>query len=151
MNQLELDIIVKKHGKWLRNEEGGECADLQCEDLQGVFLYGANLQCANLQGANLRGANLQCANLRGANLQCANLQCASLHGANLHGANFDFSCWPLWCGSLGVKGDEKLVGQLAYHLLDLIKSSGVVVESLDALRELANKSSPVANHFKEKV
>ena len=116
MNQQELDIIVEKHGKWLRREEGGERADLR--------------------GANLRGANLQDADLRGADLQ---------------GANLDFSCWPLWCGSLGVKGDEKLVGQLAYHLFDLIKSSGITIGSLDTLRELANKSSPVSTHQKEKV
>jgi hypothetical protein len=28
------------------------------------------------------------------------------------------SCWPLWCGSFGVKIDEKLKKQLMYHVID---------------------------------
>jgi len=126
MNQQELDLIVVAHGKWLRGEEGGK-------------------------RANLRRANLQGADLRGADLRGANLQRADLYGADLQGANLDFSVWPLWCGSLGVKGDEKLVGQLAYHLLDLIKSSDVSVPDMETLRALANASSPVKTHGKGEV
>ena len=48
--------IVEKHGKWLRDEDGGEKANL-CK---------ADLRDANLRGANLRGADLRDANLRGA-------------------------------------------------------------------------------------
>jgi hypothetical protein len=94
-----------------------------------------------MHGADLHGANLEGAGLRGANLE----------GADLRGANLDFSCWPLWCGSLGVKGDAALVGQLAYHLFDLIKGSGVEVKSLKKLRDLANNSSPVTVYFKERI
>ena len=45
----ELKEICGKHIKWLRDEEGGERADLRGADLQG----------ADLQGADLRGADLQ--------------------------------------------------------------------------------------------
>ena len=31
--QEELAVIVEKHGKWLRNEEGGECANLRSANL----------------------------------------------------------------------------------------------------------------------
>lgn len=41
---------------------------------------------------------------------------ANLSEANLSGANLDYSCWPLWCGSKGVKIDRKQFAQLAAHL-----------------------------------
>ena len=55
------------------------------------------------------------ANLRGANLSWANLRGANLSRADLRGANLDFSCWPLWCGSKGVKVDRRIAAQLAAH------------------------------------
>jgi hypothetical protein len=70
-----------------------------------------------LGGVGGEKADLQEADLQGANLQRANLQGADLQGADLQRANLDFACWPLWCGSLGVKIDEKLAAQLAYHFL----------------------------------
>jgi uncharacterized protein YjbI with pentapeptide repeats len=66
---------------------------------------------ADLQDANLRGANLRAADLRGANLRAADLR-----GADLRGADMDFSCWPLWCGSKGVKLDPAQIDQLCLHL-----------------------------------
>ena len=80
--QDELRVILDKHAKWLRNEAGGEYADLR-----GANLRGANLSYANLSGANLRNANLRNANLSGANLSYANLCDANLCGANLCGAD----------------------------------------------------------------
>ena len=53
MTQDELKVILDKHAKWLRDEEGGERADLSYADL-----YGANLRGANLRSADLRGADL---------------------------------------------------------------------------------------------
>jgi hypothetical protein len=58
------------------------------------------------------------ANLRNADLRCANLRNADLRDADLRGADLDFSCWPLWCGSLGVKLDTKQKRQLLYHVLE---------------------------------
>lgn len=52
-----------------------------------------------------------------ANLRYANLQDANLQDADLQGADLDYSCWPLWCGSLGVHIDDRLAKQLLYHLL----------------------------------
>ena len=70
---MELKNILDKHLKWLRNESGGERADLSR----------ANLSRANLSRANLSGADLSRANLYGANLSGANLYGANLSGANL--------------------------------------------------------------------
>ncbi|EAC3344151.1 pentapeptide repeat-containing protein [Listeria monocytogenes] len=86
MNQAELDVVIEKHEKWLRDGYGERA------NLRGANLSYADLSCANLRGANLRGANLSyadlsCANLRVANLSYADLSCANLRGANLSGAN----------------------------------------------------------------
>ncbi|EAG8142385.1 pentapeptide repeat-containing protein [Listeria monocytogenes] len=107
MNQAELDVVIEKHEKWLRDGYG-ERANLSYADLRGANLRGANLSGANLRGANLscadlrradlRGANLRRADLRGANLSYANLRganlsCADLNGANLSYANLNWINW----------------------------------------------------------
>ncbi|KAA9506102.1 pentapeptide repeat-containing protein [Listeria monocytogenes] len=81
MNQAELDVVIEKHEKWLRDGYG-ERANLSYADLRRADLSGANLRGANLRRANLRGANLSGANLRGANLSYANLSYADLNWIN---------------------------------------------------------------------
>ena len=68
--------VLQRHAKWLKNEEGGEKANLR-----GANLWGADLQGANLWGADLQDANLRDANLWGADLQDANLRDADLQDA----------------------------------------------------------------------
>ena len=92
-------------------------ANLNWADLRLANLRGANLSGANLSGANLREADLSGADLRLANLRGADLRGADLSGADLRGADFDFSCWPLWCGSLDAKIDRRIFCQLLYHTL----------------------------------
>ena len=97
ISQTELDEILDKHAKWLKNEAGGVRANLLYTDLGdanlaeanlfGAKLHGANLQKANLQGAYLHGADLQYADLQYADLSGANLYDAKLHGANLQHAD----------------------------------------------------------------
>ena len=60
---MDLKSILEKHLKWLRNEDGGERANLSGADLSGANLSGADLSRANLSRANLSGANLSGANL----------------------------------------------------------------------------------------
>ncbi|EHW6409411.1 pentapeptide repeat-containing protein [Listeria monocytogenes] len=98
MNQAELDVVIEKHEKWLRDGHG-ERADLSGADLNGANLNGADLNGADLNGANLNGADLSYANLRradlsyaglsGANLRRADLSGADLNGANLNGVNLN--------------------------------------------------------------
>lgn len=42
---------------------------------------------------------------------------ANLREANLRGADLDFSCLPLWCGSLHANFDDRQLTQIAYHLV----------------------------------
>ncbi|EHD5492895.1 pentapeptide repeat-containing protein [Listeria monocytogenes] len=58
MNQAELDVVIEKHEKWLRDGYG-ERADLSYADLS----Y-ADLSCADLRRANLSYANLNWINWR---------------------------------------------------------------------------------------
>ena len=110
MTQEELQTILEKHKKWLNDVPGGERA--------------------NLKGANLKGANLEGANLKGANLE----------GANLEGANLDYSCWPLWCGSLhNVRIDKKIFAQLAYHICRVIVDDDECKAAQRALYPIANQ------------
>ena len=107
-------------------------ADLSGADLRGADLRDANLRHADLSWANLHradlswadlcDANLHRADLSGADLSWADLSWADLSGAdlsdaNLHRADLDYSCFPIWCGSLTVKIDKRVFCQLLYHTL----------------------------------
>ena len=86
--------------------------------------------------ANLEGAELRYADLRGANLE----------DADLRGANLDYSCLPLWCGSLLANMDDRQVKQLLYHTLSIVKHSNNVSETLkEAL--LTEQNVNIAKEF----
>jgi len=87
MNKEKLKLILEKHLKWIRVEDGGERANLSGADLSGANLSGADLSGADLSGADLFGANLSRADLSGADLFGANLSRANLSGASLYGAS----------------------------------------------------------------
>ncbi|EPD8686542.1 pentapeptide repeat-containing protein, partial [Listeria monocytogenes] len=100
MNQAELDVVIEKHEKWLRDGYGERAnlsyanlsyADLSCANLRGANLRGANLSYADLSCANLRVADLSYANLRVANLSYADLSCANLRVANLSYADLSYA------------------------------------------------------------
>lgn len=129
----DLQERLEKLGKWQRGEDGGSRDVFQDANLGDADLGGANLVGANLVGANLGGAYLVDTDLRYATLRYANLRGAYLGDTDLRGANLDFSCWPLWCGSLRAKADDRLVIQLLYHTLSLAQHSEISAELKDAL------------------
>ena len=114
MNQEELQKILEAHKKWINSEDDGVRADLSEANLSG-----ANLSDADLRGANLRGAKLS--------------------GADLRGANLDFSCWPLWCGSLAVKVCKRIAVQLAYHFCKLDCDDPEYIAARNAILDFANQ------------
>ena len=119
MKANELKKILELHAKWLNGEEGGKMADLS--------------------GANLRWANLSDADLRRANLRRADLS-----GADLGKADLDYSCLPLWCGSLSANFDDRQLKQIAYHLVKAgLQSKNASEETKTELRKLI----PFANGF----
>ena len=114
-------------------------ADLRYANLKGADLKGADLKGADLRYADLRYANLRGADLNGANLRGADLNGANLKGADLRGANIDFSCYPLWCGSLGLKADKRLACQLAYHLCSMQCDDTEFVKMRNSVLSFANQ------------
>ena len=123
MNRDELSTVLTEHEKWLAGD-GGARANLS----------NADLRYARFQNANLRGADLQDADLQDAYLQGANLQSADLRGADL-----DYSCWPLWCGSLGVKVDARIARQIAYHFCRLECDDPEYLAARATMAPFANK------------
>ncbi len=113
MTQAELNEILEKHKKWLNNEPGGERADLGYRDLSGCNLRGSDLGHSDLRHSDLRGANL------------------------------DYSCLPLWCGSLSAHFDDRQIVQIVYHAvragLDSPNVSEDVKAELRKMAELANR------------
>ena len=114
-------------------------ADLSRADLSRADLRGANLSDADLRGANLSRADLRGANLSDADLRGANLSDANLSGANLRGANLDYSCYPLWCGSLHLKADKRLACQLAYHLCSMQCDDADYIKMRNSILGFANQ------------
>ena len=94
---------------------------------------------ADLSGANLRRADLSGADLSGADLSDADLSGADLSDADLSDADLDFSCFPLWCGSFGVKVGNRLLYQLCYHICRLDSDTDDFKAVKTAIADYANK------------
>ena len=113
MTKEELALILDKHKKWLNDDPDGERADLRGADLRGADLRRVDLSDADMRGADMRGANL------------------------------DFSCLPLWCGSLSAHFDDRQIIQLIYHTVKSglnSKNTGEEVKNeLTKLIDLANR------------
>jgi uncharacterized protein YjbI with pentapeptide repeats len=121
-------------------------ADLSSADLRSVYLEGADLSSADLRGADLYGADLRDAKLRWADLRGADLRDAKLRNANLRGADLDFSCLPLWCGSLRAGMDDEHIKQLLYHVLSIVKHSRNVSGNIKSAL-LTEENLKLANEF----
>ena len=77
------------------------------------------------------------ADLSWADLSEADLSGADLSGADLSGADLDYSCLPLWCGSLSAHFDDKQLRQIAYHLVKAgLQSKNASDETQAELRKL---------------
>ena len=130
----EMKEILERHKKWLSGEEGGEKANLSDANLSEADLSGADLSRANLSGADLSEADLSRANLSEANLSGADLR-----WANLSEADLDYSCLPLWCGSLQADFDDRQLKQIAFHLVKAgLQSKNASAETKAELKKLVD-------------
>ena len=132
--KAELDEIIEKHSKWIKDSETGERADLRDADLRDASLQSSDLRHTYLQHADLRDVSLQYADLRDVSLQCANLQ----------GANLDFSSLPLHCGSFQMEVDIGFVKQILYHVSNLCFEDDEGIK--DAIRVFANSATLRKRH-----
>ena len=135
----ELAKKIELHQKWLRGEEGGERLILV-----GYNLSRSNLSRSDLSYSNLSRSNLSGCDLRGSNLSGCNLSCSNLRGSNLRGSDLDYSCLPLWCGSLGAHFDDRQIIQIVYHAVKAgLESPNVSEDVKTELRKVAG----LANRF----
>ena len=67
------------------------------------------------------------------------LSYANLSYANLRGADLDYSCYPLWCGSLHLKADKRLACQLAYHLCSMQCDDADYIKMRNSILGFANQ------------
>ena len=152
MEAEKLNEILSLHETWVdSNRLDGARADLKDAnlrdaDLRGANLIDADLRDADLSGADLRGADLIRANLRDADLRGADLKYADLIRADLRGVDLDFSCFPLWCGSLKANMDDRLVKQLLYHVLSIVKNSSNVSDEIKSAL-LTEGNLEIVNQF----
>ena len=114
-------------------------AGLSNANLSNADLSNANLSNANLSDADLSDADLRGADLSNADLNDANLRGADLRGADLNDANLDYSCYPLWCGSLHLKANKRLACQLAYHLCSMQCDDADYVKMRNSILGFANQ------------
>lgn len=62
-----------------------------------------------------------------------------LRRADLRGADLDYSCYPLWCGSLHLKADKRLACQLAYHLCSMQCDDADYIKMRNSILGFANQ------------
>lgn len=74
----------------------------------------------------------------------ADLSGADLSGACLRWADLDYSCLPLWCGSLSANFDDRQLKQIAYHL---VKAGLQSKNASDKTKAELRKLIPFANGF----
>ena len=78
ISKEELKTILEKHKLWLRQEDGGEKANLSGSNLSGSNLSGSDLRWSNLSGSDLRWSNLNGSDLSGSDLSGSDLSGSDL-------------------------------------------------------------------------
>ena len=91
ISQEELEDILKKHKKWLNNQNGGERANLIDADLSYLNFKKVDLRCAKMTSVNLTHADLTDTVLKNADLRSANLTDTVLKNADLTDTNLAFA------------------------------------------------------------
>ena len=100
ISKEELKTILEKHKLWLRQEDGGEKANLSGSNLSGSNLSWSDLSGSDLSGSDLRWSNLSESDLSGSDLSGSNLRWSDLSGSKgLDSAKNLF--YPLTCPEKG--------------------------------------------------
>ena len=166
MNQEELDIVIERSEKYWNGEPEGEIAklngavmigldmraanmrdaDMSDANIRDAYMSGTDMSWANMSGTDMRSAYMSGANMHGTNMSWADICGAYINDADMKGTNIDYSCWPLWCGSLRAQIDERIARQLLYHVLSAVSHSKNCSEEFKAAL-LTETNVTVANGF----
>ena len=107
ISQEELEDILKKHKKWLNNQNGGERANLIDADLSYLNFKKVDLRCAKMTSVNLTHADLTDTVLKNADLTDTNLAFANLKRANLKGT--DLTNTTIWDTIFSNAGGKSII------------------------------------------
>lgn len=115
--------------------------NFECADIDGCTFW-----CALLSRNNFHKTMFLNTKLIKSEFPNNNLLKADLEGIHLIETPLDFSEFPLWCGSFGMKPDDRLVAQLIYHItrFGTENMSDDVKAQLDEIRQM-----PIARMFPE--
>lgn len=87
-----------------------------CDAGYSIFVKSKIVQ-STFTHTNLCHANFEDASIASTGFRCCDTVGISLDGTELvEGTALDFSSFPLWCGSLHAKPDDRLVSQLLFHI-----------------------------------
>lgn len=92
-------------------------AHMRGANMESIEMRGANMESAEMVNVNMRFATMIGANMENANMEYADIRNANMGDTNMNGANIDYSCLPLWCGTLWTHFDDIQLKQIAYHLV----------------------------------
>ena len=148
----ELKVILEKHLKYRKNEDGGERANLRGSDLSYSDLSYSDLSYSDLSYSDLSYSDLSYSDLSYSDLSYSDLRGSDLRGSDLRGSDLsysdlDFSYLSFSCKSLSAKFDQKHVIQILYHAA--MPTQNDVLELDDDIKDLLNSDlfKAVANKF----
>lgn len=84
ISQDQLDLMVKRHDRFLRGSGNGSRMDLSFCELKGLNASNVNLRYSEMVGAIVIDSNFS-----GSNFSNVNMFCANMSGSNLSGCNFE--------------------------------------------------------------
>ena len=109
MNQAELNEILEQHKLWIDTDgKEGKRALMDYEDMINAVVMNVDMKRVDMRHADMSDVDM------------------------------DYSCWPLWCGSLDVKVDARIARQLAYHFCRLVCDDPEYISARNALVDFAN-------------
>lgn len=92
---------------------------LVCE-IESAYAEGSDFSATQFNSCNMDSCDMNNAILHGVQFCRCNTRGMHLNGSDMTGANIDYSAWPMWCGSYGVKVDRRLFEQLVMHLCGVV-------------------------------
>lgn len=153
LNKCRFNILQAKNSHW-ENVYLSHC-DLHWANLQGAKIHNCHIENCNCNAIDLdnseicNGTYVSKCDFKKADFfyakmkDCEFFDCtmnrAAFGNTDVLNTIFDLSGFPLWCGTLHIKADDRLPAQLLYHLarLNTENMSGGMKETIEHIRQMA--------------
>lgn len=153
LNKCQFNSLHAQNSHW-ESVYLSDC-NLHWADLQGAEIHNCRIGNCNCNTIDLsyseicNGTYVNKCDFRKADLTCAKMKDCEFFDCTMNRARFgntdalntifDLSSFPLWCGTLHIKTDDRLPAQLLYHLarLNTENMSGGMKETIEQIRQMA--------------